>query len=128
MLSGIGARGRIVVDAGAATALTVKNKSLLPAGIRGVEGAFGRGDLVRICDSEGTQLACGLTNYSAAELAVIKGANSSEIQKLLGYKYGDEVVHRNDLVIFAPIRELIHQMGKAGTTGKGQDGHDDDHQ
>lgn len=112
MLSGIGAKGRIVIDDGAATALAVKNGSLLPAGVQSLEGDFGRGDLVKICDGRGIQLACGLTNYSAAELAKIKGVNSADISRMLGYKYGDEVVHRNDLVTFGPIREMMRDLGK----------------
>ncbi len=99
MLSGLSSRGRIVVDDGAARALSEQHRSLLPAGIVAVEGAFGRGDLVEIADRAGRRIGCGLTNYSAAEMESIKGAKSADIMKLLGYKFGDEVVHRNDLVL-----------------------------
>jgi glutamate 5-kinase len=75
--------------------------------VREVEGDFGRGDLVRIADTTGMQVGLGLANYSAAELAKIKGAKSSEIAKLLGYRYGDEVVHRNDLVMYSEITALM---------------------
>ena len=100
MLTGIGSRGRIVIDEGAARALTADHRSLLPAGIRSLEGEFGRGDLVEIYDDQGASVGCGLTNYSAVEVSKIKGARSTELQRLLGYRYGDEVVHRNDLVLF----------------------------
>ena len=102
MLSGAGSRGRIVVDAGAAYALTTDHRSLLPAGILSVHGDFGRGDLVEICDEGGGQVGCGLTNYSALELGKIKGLKTGEAEKLLGYKYSDEVVHRNDMVLIEP--------------------------
>ena len=99
MLSGAGTRGRIVVDSGAAQALSSNGRSLLPAGITGVEGEFGRGDLVEVHSDAGEQIGCGLTNYTSAELAKIRGANTSDLEKLLGYRYGDEVIHRNDLVL-----------------------------
>jgi glutamate 5-kinase len=105
MLSGLSARGSITIDEGAARALTGKSSSLLPAGIRGVEGDFGRGDLVDIVDADGSRIGCGLTNYGAVDLDKIRGANSSEILKLLGYRFGDEVVHRNDLVILDRVAQ-----------------------
>ena len=99
MLTGLGARGRLVVDEGAAVALKEKNRSLLPAGIREVEGDFERGDAVNIVDAAGQRIACGISNYSSEEIAVIKGARSDKIVSLLGYGYGDDVVHRNNLVV-----------------------------
>ena len=101
MLSGYASKGRVVVDTGASTALSVRNRSLLAAGISRVEGLFGRGDVVDICNGDGERIGSGLTQYSAAELEKIKGVKSSDIMKLLGYKYGDEVVHRNDMVLLA---------------------------
>ena len=99
MLSGLASRGRVIIDEGAARALTIDHRSLLPAGIHKVEGEFGRGDLVEVYDSQGGQMGCGLTNYSASELSKIMGARSAEIRRLLGYKYGDEAIHRNDLAL-----------------------------
>jgi len=99
MLTGLSTRGRLVVDEGAVVALREQNKSLLPAGIREVEGDFQRGDAVNIVDGEGNQIACGISNYSSKEIAKIKGARSDKIESLLGYGYGDEVVHRNNLVV-----------------------------
>jgi len=99
LLTGLAARGRLVVDEGAVVALVEQNKSLLPAGIREVEGDFERGDAVNIVDPAGQKIACGISNYSAKEVATIKGARSDRIESLLGYGYGDEVVHRNNLVV-----------------------------
>ena len=99
MLTGLATKGRLVVDEGAVVALREQNKSLLPAGIRDVEGDFQRGDAVNIVDGEGNQIACGISNYSSKEIAKIKGARSDKIESLLGYGYGDEVVHRNNLVV-----------------------------
>jgi glutamate 5-kinase len=99
MLSGLSTKGKLVVDAGAALALKKQNRSLLAAGITGVEGDFQRGDIVNIHDPQGNPLGCGLTNYSSADIAAIKGAHSRKIATLLGYDYGSEVVHRNNLVV-----------------------------
>jgi glutamate 5-kinase len=99
MLSGLSTKGRLVVDAGAATALKDQKRSLLAAGIKEVEGKFQRGDIVNIYDLEGCRLACGIANYSSADITLIKGAHSEKIATLLGYDYGSEVVHRNNLVV-----------------------------
>ncbi len=99
MLSGLSTRGKLVVDSGAAMALKKQHRSLLAAGIRQIEGDFQRGDIVNIYDPEGSRLGCGITNYSSADINVIKGAHSRKIASLLGYDYGSEVVHRNNLVV-----------------------------
>jgi len=99
ILSGMDTRGKLLVDNGAANALKKQNRSLLPAGIKAVEGKFERGDTVNIYDEDGERVACGITNYSSHELSIIKGSRSSQIKELLGYGYGDEVVHRNNLVV-----------------------------
>jgi glutamate 5-kinase len=99
MLSGLSTKGKLVVDSGAALALKEQKRSLLAAGIKEVEGKFKRGDIVNICDAGGCRLACGITNYSSADIAVIKGAHSEKITTLLGYDYGSEVVHSNNLVV-----------------------------
>ncbi len=93
------ARGRLFIDEGARRALVEKGKSLLPSGIRRFEGQFDRGDAVGICDLEGHELGKGVISYSQQELTLIIGRKSSEIEQLLGYKYGDEVVHRDNLVL-----------------------------
>ena len=99
MLSGLATRGRIVVDAGAAEALRRENKSLLPAGVREVEGPFERGDAVNIHGPDGERIACGVTNYCDREVAAIRGLRSDRIAGVLGHEYGAEVVHRNNLVL-----------------------------
>jgi glutamate 5-kinase len=100
MLSGLCTRGKLVVDAGAAVALTRQNRSLLAAGIKQVEGKFERGDHVNIYDLDGARLGCGITNYSSADIELVKGAHSGKIATILDHDYGSEVVHRNNLVIF----------------------------
>jgi glutamate 5-kinase len=92
-------RGKLVVDAGARRAVVEKGKSLLPSGVRSVEGKFDRGDAVRICDGEGREFAKGIAGYSCQELVRIMGRNSTEIETILGYKYGDEVIHRDNMVV-----------------------------
>ncbi|MBI3040188.1 MAG: glutamate 5-kinase [Chloroflexi bacterium] len=99
MLSGLATKGSLVVDSGAALALIKQKRSLLAAGIKQVEGKFERGDIVNICDPQGTCLSCGITNYSSSDIEVIKGAHSRKIATMLGYDYGSEVVHRNNLVV-----------------------------
>jgi len=100
MLSGLCVRGKLVVDSGAALALKRQKRSLLAAGIQRVEGKCQRGDIVNIYDPQGVHIGCGISNYSSADIEVIKGAHSEQIATLLGYDYGAEVVHRNNLVIF----------------------------
>ena len=99
MLSGLCVRGKIVVDNGAATALKSQQRSLLAAGIKSLQGKFQRGDIVNIHDSQGTRIGCGITNYGSADVEAIMGSHSGRIATLLGYDYGTEVVHRNNLVI-----------------------------
>ena len=100
MLSGLCTMGKLVVDSGAALALKKQKRSLLSAGIKQAEGKFDRGDIVDIYDAEGSHLGCGITNYSSNDIGVIKGANSKKIATLLGFDYGPEVVHRNNLAVF----------------------------
>jgi glutamate 5-kinase len=95
------ARGEIVVNDGAKVALTTHGKSLLPAGIVKVSGDFRFGDPVVCIDMAAHHFAQGLVNYSAAELQAISGQQTSHIETLLGYKGADEVIHRDNLVVFA---------------------------
>jgi glutamate 5-kinase len=91
--------GEVVVDQGAHDAVVQKGKSLLPSGLREVHGAFGVGECVRCLDAEGREFARGLVNYNAQELNRIKGLHTSKIEKVLGYKAYEEVIHRDDLVV-----------------------------
>lgn len=90
--------GTIIVNEGAYQAVVDKGKSLLPAGVEKIEGLFGAGDCVRL-DFHGKEFARGLVNYGKSELNRIKGLHTSKIEKVLGYKAHDEVIHRDDLVI-----------------------------
>jgi glutamate 5-kinase len=76
-----------------------QGKSLLPSGVRSVEGSFGVGDPVDIAGERGRPFARGLAGYGADEVRRIAGLKTSEIERTLGYKYLDEVIHRNDLVL-----------------------------
>lgn len=93
-------KGKIIVDEGAREALINKGKSLLPTGISGVEGDFGIGDAVLLEDKAGNGFGQGLAGYTHAEILLIMGHRSSRIEVILGYRYCEEVIHRDDLVIF----------------------------
>ncbi len=92
-------QGRLLVDAGAKKALTERGKSLLPSGLVEVEGQFQAGEVVALAESEGQEFARGLVNYDAGELRKIRGAKTRDIEKTLGYKSFDEVIHRDNLVV-----------------------------
>lgn len=92
-------KGRLLLDDGAVTALTVKHKSLLPSGVREVQGRFGAGDAVSCVDASGREVAKGLVNYGADAIAKLCGAKTGEIQDRIGYKDYDEIIHRDNLVI-----------------------------
>jgi glutamate 5-kinase len=92
-------RGKLLLDDGARAAIIDGGKSLLPSGIRQLEGEFDRGDAVRLCTLDGREFAKGVTNYSSLELLRIMGRKTKEIEAILGYKYGDEIVHRDNLVL-----------------------------
>jgi len=93
-------RGELHVDEGAADALCVKGKSLLSSGVKAVKGEFKTGDSIRIMSGEGREVGRGLVNYASDELKKIMGKKTGEIDGILGYKYYDEVIHRDNLVIF----------------------------
>jgi glutamate 5-kinase len=97
------APGRIHVDAGAVRALAGGRASLLPGGVLEVSGEFHRGDLVEIVDDAGRHVARGLSQYGTAEARRLAGKHSREIESLLGYSYGAEIVHRDDLAAVAGI-------------------------
>lgn len=92
-------QGEIIVDDGALEALLKKGKSLLPTGIVEVNGTFPYGASVSCMDRAGKEFGRGLVNYNAKELRMIKGHRTWEIEVILGYKYSDEVIHRDDLVL-----------------------------
>ena len=98
IMSGLASKGKLVIDSGAALALKKRNKSLLPSGVVSIQGKFQRGDIVDIFDVEGNRLGCGISNYSSTEILAIKGAHSRAVSSILGYEYGSEIVHRNNMV------------------------------
>ena len=91
-------QGALIVDDGAAKALRA-GKSLLPAGVIEVRGAFEKGDAVRVIDANGAELARGLARYDASDAAKIRGLKSAEIEATLGYAAGPALVHADDLVV-----------------------------
>jgi glutamate 5-kinase len=94
-------RGKLVVDSGAQRALVKQGKSLLASGICRVEGRFSKGDVVELVVSGGKPFGQGLANYASDEVERIRGCHTREIEARLGYKDYDEVVHRDNLVVFA---------------------------
>ena len=91
--------GRIVIDAGAARALTERGKSLLPSGVTGVQGRFPKGASVDVAGADGRAIARGLTNYSSDDIARIRGLKSDQLARLMGGKCPEEVIHRNNLTL-----------------------------
>jgi glutamate 5-kinase len=96
--------GVLMIDEGAVKALS-EGKSLLPAGIRQVDGRFERGDAVLVRDREGREIARGLAAYSASDAERIAGKRTVEIEAILGYRGRDEMIHRDDLALAAPLTE-----------------------
>ncbi len=92
-------KGKIFIDDGAREALIIRKKSLLPAGIIGVEGDFKVGEAVEIANKEGKVFAKGLTNFSCDEVKKIKGLKSKEVSKIFPDAISDEIIHRDSLVI-----------------------------
>lgn len=98
ILAGRRAPGLLVVDDGAALALR-RGSSLLPVGVVSAAGRFQRGDTVRVASADGRELARGLVNYGSDDLARICGVQSDQIEAVLGVFYGDEVIHRSNMVL-----------------------------
>ncbi len=95
-------KGTITIDAGAKKALIEGRKSLLPAGVVRVEGDFEFGNSVSVVDEKSAEIARGLINYNTGDLEKIKGLKTSEVRKLFGSNYYEEVIHRDDMVVFYP--------------------------
>ena len=99
LLSGLASHGRVIVDGGAVRALRKGTGSLLPAGVTSVLGRFARGDIVDIGAEDGARVASGIVNYSSEDLGRIMGQHSERIADVLEHSYGDEVVHRSNMVV-----------------------------
>ncbi len=93
-----GKTGKLTVDQGAMRALA-HGSSLLPAGLTGVTGEFDRGETLCVCGPEGREFARGLVNYNSVDCLKLCGHHSRETETILGYFYGDEIIHRNNLVL-----------------------------
>jgi glutamate 5-kinase len=94
------ARGQLLLDEGGVRAMKTRKSSLLPAGIRECKGAFKAGDFVEVCSADGEPIGRGRVAYAAAEVQLIRGQKSGRIAELLGRKGPDEVIHKDQLVIF----------------------------
>lgn len=92
-------RGKVIIDQGAIRAITEEGKSLLPVGVRAVDGDFEPGDVVAMIDPNGREYARGLVNYSSSDTRRIMGNPSSHIESLLGYITESELIHRDNLVV-----------------------------
>jgi glutamate 5-kinase len=92
-------RGTLVLDAGAVKALETGRKSLLPVGVKALQGSFRRGEMVVCVAADGREVARGLVNYSAIEAQKIIGRSSDAIEKCLGYVDEPELVHRDNLIL-----------------------------
>jgi glutamate 5-kinase len=91
--------GRVVLDVGAVKAIVEQGRSLLPVGIKAVEGNFERGEVVECVDETGKQIALGLANYNAVETKLIIGQSSDKISPLLGYINDEEFMHRDNMAV-----------------------------
>ncbi len=91
--------GTLYLDGGAVRAVRERGRSLLPIGVVDARGKFGVGDLVRCLSETGEEVARGLISYDSREVELIKGQRTSHIPKVLGYTKGDEIIHRDDLVV-----------------------------
>jgi glutamate 5-kinase len=92
-------KGTLTLDDGAVNAILKGGKSLLPSGIIGINGSFVNSEAVFCTDPAGNRIAKGIVNYSSVELEKIKGKKTSEIEKILGTKHEDEIIHRDNLVV-----------------------------
>lgn len=97
-------RGSLALDQGAAEALRTKGRSLLPSGVRDVRGEFSGGDCVSLLDPEGVEIGRGLVNYPAADVLRLRGRQTRDIARILGYKVADEIIHRDNLVLLEELR------------------------
>lgn len=98
ILAGRRPSGAVIVDEGAVQAMR-RGSSLLPVGILRVRGSFERGDVVQVIAPEGGEVARGLINYASSDLERICGQRSEAIERILGFFYGEEAIHRNNLVL-----------------------------
>ena len=99
MMDHLQLRGAVAIDEGAVRVLQTAGKSLLPVGVVAVEGEFSRGEVIAVRGPDGQEVARGLANYSSAEARLLSKRSSDEIEVLLGYSAGPEMVHRDNMVL-----------------------------
>ncbi|GLT17230.1 glutamate 5-kinase [Vibrio zhanjiangensis] len=99
ILAGPAASGDIVIDDGAVKAVLSRGSSLLAKGVTRISGEFARGEVVRVTDQNGVLIARGISSYSSQDMVRIIGKHSKDILGILGYDYGSEVLHRDDMVV-----------------------------
>lgn len=92
--------GRLVIDAGAVEAIKLKHRSLLPVGVKAIEGHFDRGDVVECVDQKGQRIAVGRVNFSSRSADMVKGLSSDKVHQLLGEARSLEMIHRNHMAIY----------------------------
>ena len=97
IIGSISPRGEVIIDDGAVKALN-NGKSLLPAGVKKINGTFEKGDHILVKDQNNIECARGLTSFSSIEIEKIKGSHSSKIKNILGYSSREEIIHKDDLV------------------------------
>jgi len=97
IIGSVAPKGEVVIDQGAIKAIT-NGKSLLPAGVKKINGSFEKGDHILVKDQNDNECARGLTSFSSIEIEKIKGSHSSKIKNILGYSSRDEIIHKDDLV------------------------------
>jgi glutamate 5-kinase len=101
-------RGGLILDDGASRAIAA-GRSLLAIGVRGVEGRFEKGDVVRLCAGDGREIARGLSNYSSAEIEQIKGQKSDAIAETLGHRPYKAIVHCDNMAVVGRVAEELKQ-------------------
>jgi len=102
LLAGVEEDAFISIDSGAAAAIR-SGGSLLPVGVTDCKGYFERGDIIYVKDGYGKPCALGVVNYSSADISEIKGCHSDEIEGILGFAYGDEIIHHNNMTILGGV-------------------------
>ena len=97
IIGSIAPKGEVIIDNGAVKAIS-NGKSLLPAGVKKINGTFEKGDHILVKDQNYIECARGLSSFSSIEIEKIKGSHSSKIKNILGYSSREEIIHKDDLV------------------------------
>jgi glutamate 5-kinase len=109
-------RGSVAIDEGATRAVRYGGNSLLPAGVVRVDGNFERGDNISILDPAGDIVAWGIANYRSVEIERLMGVRSDRIESILGYGYGPDIVHRNNMALAENDSVSPESLGETAPT------------